>query len=858
MSKGELSPKLHARVDSQIFRQGLKLCRNFSVMVPGGIQKRSGTRWVTPAALNPANNTSPIGKLMPFTFSETQAYVLEFGDQQLGFIYQGGVVESSPGVRYTIQTPYNAEDLDRLTGTQSADVVYLVHPDYPIHKLERRGETDWRIVPLNIKNGPWLDVNDSDNDIDPNGLLKPSISATSNQGSGASNTLVENVGVYWRWNSKNHGYWLRYDLGFNAYPCNGYIITGATIAWDDQSRVVYTYPREWTLEGANSTSGPWVVLDRRFAESDWQRGETRAYYFDNDKAYRYLRLDVTKGNGEKENHAIGHVNFSFKGRPGSIDFLNTDNVNRGEGLNAGDVGRQVRWQGQDGFWRIFTITGIVNSTTANGTWEGFWIWEDKTSRAWQLGAFSENSGYPKSVTIFQERLTFAGTKAQPRTVFMSASGDYEDFELPDPLSDDSPITVTVAGSRQDQIEWLREVEDMLMVATTDNVLSIAGTENNVITPTSIRQKKHAGFGAQPKQQPVRVGPIVLFPGFHGQTFHELVYDAQLNGYDAPNVAVLADHLFKSKVRDLSFSQVPLDVIYIVNGDGDMMAMTYERAQQVVGFGLFDFPNAEVMSIATIPELGTDATYLLMRRYIDDRWQHYIERLERPFDYGTDADAWFLDSALPYSGAATNIITGLSHLEGQTVRVYGWDATPGDQFIAHPAQEEYVVVGGQIELSMPVTYALVGIPYKAHAKMLPPAAIDVEDGSGYGRKVRVDGVTVSFLNSRSVRVQSGVSDIAAEDLLKQTMSLYSNTDLYEWLFNSLTTGIQAEEMILREGEMLMDSYVPLFTGDKTVNIDDSWDGGGEIEIVSDEPHPCIVRAISIMVDREPGRSLKQGG
>ena len=93
MNKGELTPKLHTRVDSPYYKLGLKRCRNFYPLVQGGITKRSGTRYVTEGLLS--GNQTQFGRLIPFVFSEEQSYVLEFGDNKLGFIYRGGIVETS-------------------------------------------------------------------------------------------------------------------------------------------------------------------------------------------------------------------------------------------------------------------------------------------------------------------------------------------------------------------------------------------------------------------------------------------------------------------------------------------------------------------------------------------------------------------------------------------------------------------------------------------------------------------------------------------------------------------------------------------------------------------------------------------
>lgn len=59
----------------------------------------------------------------------------------------------APGVEtaarlYAIETPYPAADLAELAWLQSADVMYLTHPDHPPQKLSRHDHTDWTLAPL--------------------------------------------------------------------------------------------------------------------------------------------------------------------------------------------------------------------------------------------------------------------------------------------------------------------------------------------------------------------------------------------------------------------------------------------------------------------------------------------------------------------------------------------------------------------------------------------------------------------------------------------------------------------------------------------------------------------------------------
>jgi hypothetical protein len=629
-NKGELTPKLHARTDLDYYRSGLSLCRNFHVLVHGGVSKRSGTAYITDSLRDQIGASQEHAHLLPFIFNQAQSYVLEFGDFELGFLSNGGVVESPPGTRYTIATPYSAAELGEIAGVQSADVVYLVHPNHPIQKLSRFAEAVWTLTAFNPENGPFLDVNVSDNALDPTGLGLPSI------------TMSGGVNPYGLLNSDPNAYWydnvtaaaVTFDLGAGGLVCAGYTIT-ASHTQDQTKPTEYTQrnPRKWSFLGSDDLA-TWETLDRRVAETDWLPNELRSYYFTNDYSYRYYRLDIETNNGHQSWVVIGAMQLYLKGRAGNIDFDDTTGVNINDaGLDANDVGRQVRWQGKDGFWRYFTITGVASTTSASGDWEGFWEWNPAPGTLWSLAAFSKNSGYPRAVSLFQERLIFSGTVQQPRTVFMSVSGNYEDFTVPDPVTDTSPITVTLAGSRQDRIEWTREVEELLMIATSDGIASLGGTDTEILSITNIRQRKHAAFGAAAGLLPVRVGTILLFVGAKGRSLHELVYSAQANGYDAPAVSVLADHFYQSGVTDMDFAQSPNDAIYMSNGDGDIITLVYEREQKVVGHSLFEFGGGQVLSLTVVPEDNRDALYMVMRRTIDGTVRHYIERLQPAFNFG---------------------------------------------------------------------------------------------------------------------------------------------------------------------------------------------------------------------------------
>lgn len=153
---GEWSSATWGRVDLQKRRMALARAQNFIPMVQGALTRRPGTYFVEPAKTNAASV-----RLVPFIFSVTQAYILEFGASYIRFFtLQGQLLHS--GVPYEVATTYTADEVPQLSFTQSADVLYIAHPNHAPAKLERLGATNWSLVGIDFQDGPYLAQNISD------------------------------------------------------------------------------------------------------------------------------------------------------------------------------------------------------------------------------------------------------------------------------------------------------------------------------------------------------------------------------------------------------------------------------------------------------------------------------------------------------------------------------------------------------------------------------------------------------------------------------------------------------------------------------------------------------------------------
>ena len=156
---GELSPNVEGRPDIAKYGAGAKTLENFIPIVQGPAKRRAGTRFVAEV-----KDSSTRTWLVRFEFNTQQAYTLEFGNQYIRFYTQHGQVISG-GVPYEIASPWTSTDLTNSDGTfglrftESNDVVYICHQNYAPRKLSRLGNTNWQITTITPTNGPFKIIN---------------------------------------------------------------------------------------------------------------------------------------------------------------------------------------------------------------------------------------------------------------------------------------------------------------------------------------------------------------------------------------------------------------------------------------------------------------------------------------------------------------------------------------------------------------------------------------------------------------------------------------------------------------------------------------------------------------------------
>lgn len=149
---GELSPSMYGRTDITKYDSGAAVLRNFFVLRYGGAANRPGFKFIAQTY----NNKKAV--LIPFMYSTDQNYIVEITAGRCQFYTDGGIVVNEDGIPYSIENFFTDKDLEdaaKIKYTQSADVLFIVHPAHAPMTLTRYGSLDWRFEAMDITGGPF-------------------------------------------------------------------------------------------------------------------------------------------------------------------------------------------------------------------------------------------------------------------------------------------------------------------------------------------------------------------------------------------------------------------------------------------------------------------------------------------------------------------------------------------------------------------------------------------------------------------------------------------------------------------------------------------------------------------------------
>lgn len=818
MSRGEITPLAHGRVDTDHYQAGLEEARNVVVLRYGGVTRAPGT--IYGGAVKTAAKKT---RFLPFAFNTEQTYFIEAGETYFRFWTKSGMVIERievVGVPVEVATPYLEDDLANIKLRQVGDQVYLFCQGYQPRVLTRSSETSWALALYTPLDGPYLDVNTTSTTLTPaaTGAVHPIMTSnTLPSGTAASNTAaIDAFEVFdavksttWINSASNEG-WISYDFpSTGTKVCDAYWIRAVPNANPDGT------PVAWEFQGY--TGSVWVTLDSRQGEAGWSRGEVRFYDFQNETAYQSYRLIWSGTNTSSDDDSrIGEMGWHEAGdsqTPFNLTASSTTGINDGTGFVAADVGRPIRLYGSDGRWRWAQIAARSSSTVVTIRLYGHALPDLSPIANWQLGVWSDQTGWPRAVALFEDRLIGGGSDDDPTSIAGSRNGDYDNYGLSNVIVDDDGISMRLTGGQLNQILWLLENGDDLVAGTSGSIRVVTRQNpQEAFGPNNHRQRSPANVSVS-SADPLTVENIILFIDGLGQRIYETAFDYNTDKYLARELTTMNEHLFnRSPIEQIVYQSHPHRIMWCRRADGKLVAATYDRDQKVFGCSLVDF-NGVVEDICVLPGALSRDVMMVVRRTVGGSTVRYVEAIA---DFYTDAAATsqtvpiFGTSALVYSGSSAGTVTGAAHLNGKTVGVLvdGFDA--GDATVSGGS----VTVPGGLEGETIV----IGERMGWNVKTLRLEQYGQRDGSGLGRPVQIVSGKIDLYQSAGLEVGT----------------------------------VDGTDVLMFEDEVEEDPYDPPAsrTGAFPLMVDDSWSNNGQLVVGGSRMYPVTIRGISLRVDGEP--------
>jgi len=780
---GEFSPRLEGRIDLQKYNSGAQKLENMLIFPQGGITRRPGTKY--------AGTSKDGGKvrLINFEYSDEQAYVLEFGANYIRFFKDGGLL---------------TEATETISGATQANPVVLTITGHSLSNGDRIFVKDvGGMVELN--NREFTVANAATNTIELSGIDGTGFTAYTS--GGTSGKIVEVTTTYTEAQVFELNHVQSADVLYLAHKDH------------EPAKLTRTTATSFTLSDIDFVDGPY--LDENTTSTTlYASGATgsvtitaSAALFTSDDVGRYIRfrevLEIehdewaasTSYNDGESVRYDGHVYEQVTGSTQTSG--NTPPVHT-EGTETYGA---IDWEYKHDDTGYVKITGFTSSTVVTASVQtddgGISVLPDhiigaaNATKKWSLGAFGGDQGYPRAVAFYEERLYFAGTTGQPQTIFGSVTADFENHTPG--INDDDAVNVTIASDKVNVIKHMIQGRFLQLLTTSAEFTLSGGTGTQPVTPTNVNVLRETTFGSS-DVRPIRAGSSTILIQKGQEKVKEVTFDLDTDGLVGRDLTILAEHIARGGLTDMIWQQEPELILWFVRTDGTLIGLSYDPQNQTIGWHTHPMGNSGVVeSITAIPSGAEDQVYLSVQRTIDGSVVRHIVFMENIY-FGTDvSDAFYVDSGLTYDSTATTTITGLNHLEGETVQILADGAAHADKTVS----------GGTVTLDRSSSTVHIGYSYDSKVQTLRMEG-GADDGVSQGKIKRIHGATIRFLDTVGAEIGPD------EDNL--------------------------DRLPFRDSSMSMDEAVPMFDGDKEISFPSGYDNDARVFVRQTQPLPMTILAV----------------
>lgn len=401
-----------------------------------------------------------------------------------------------------------------------------------------------------------------------------------------------------------------------------------------------------------------------------------------------------------------------------------------------DKSKGTKWKhisDTSGIVKITTITDPLSSTAEVIKTVPDPCVTDPSYR-WSEGAWSERWGYPKALEIFDEHLFAGFTSSEPRTLWASTVGDYEDFE---PSADaDGSFSYTISGSASlNSGNWLRAGKKGIYIGALGEVFrGFSNNSQQVIGPTTFDTELESTDGCT-QAEPIAPYGYPVHITKDGGRVQEVRYSFQEDGGKPLELSLPAQHLGTSSgFEEIVWQSAPHRQAWLRRANGELASMLYDPDEDVLGWARCPVAGGVVedLTVTTAADTGYDILTMVVRRVIDGQTVRMTE--EQAVTFGVIAGEQPISEAVHFFASveftpdpATDTFS-VPHLVGETV--YVW--TDAGQYgpVTVPAE-------GEITIDAPVNRAVVGLLDETHYAETLNIPAEAKDGSSLGRKRRLN-------------------------------------------------------------------------------------------------------------------------
>lgn len=453
---------------------------------------------------------------------------------------------------------------------------------------------------------------------------------------------------------------------------------------------------------------------------------------------------------------ITDTTFTLSGTSGSITVTASSivGVNNGDGFKASDIGRLIRWEDPANDWTWLKITAVASTTSLTATISGEDASAGTATIDWRLGVWSDTSGWPTTVTFYQDRLIMAGASSFPDRFDMSKTAGYSSTDAifapsdaDGTVGDDAGVTGTLQSGRVNKIQWMASDGKGLLIGTTAQEWIIRSSEANAaLTPSNAKADPVSSTGGA-YIKAVQADASITFVQRARRKVFDLPYLFETDSLKPRDLTLAAEHITATQIVDMAYQQEPINVIWQARNDGTLIGLTYYPDQGVFGWsrhiigGVSDSSGtqAEVESIAVIPDPNgqRDELWMTVKRYVNGATVRHIEYMTRFYEEDIDQeDAFHVDAGLTYDGTPVSTVSGLDHLEGETLKV----------MVDGRSHNDLTVSSGSITLANDITGSVIqaglGNTWAFKSMRLEGGS---KDGTSQGKTKRITGLTTRLNN-----------------------------------------------------------------------------------------------------------------